>query len=369
MASISPCEPTALLRKASAHKARQGSQPPQTMKNTEPLTVGQFFAAYADKLSLQLEGPKIGFDRIIREPTVNRPGLALVGFFEYFAFKRIQVLGAAELSYLQYLPVAERRQRLEELFKKQFPCLVIARNAKPPKDLAEIAMAAGIPVFRTPMITMKFINAATLVLDIEFSPTASEYGCMVDIMGIGVLIRGPSGIGKSECVLGLIERGYSLVSDDITKFRLLEGRELIGTSHPLSRFHMEVRGIGIIDVAATFGVGAVRSEKRLDLVVTLAEWEQCSEVDRVGLDTKFYEILGIKIPEVTIPVRMGRDLARLVEVAALDRKLKAMGHSAALCFNNRLIDFIHKKGSGSSGSAEGALTSGKSASPKNPNKA
>jgi HPr kinase/phosphorylase len=160
---------------------------------------------------------------------------------------------------------------------------------------------------------------------------------MVDIMGIGVLIRGSSGIGKSECVLGLIERGYSLVSDDITRFRNLEGRELVGNSKELTRFHMEVRGIGIINVAAVFGAGSVRPEKQLDLVVTLKDWHEVPDIDRLGLDRDTYEILGISIPHVTIPVRTGRDLARLVEVAALDQKLKSMGHDTAREFNERLL--------------------------------
>jgi HPr kinase/phosphorylase len=184
---------------------------------------------------------------------------------------------------------------------------------------------------------MKFINSATIALEDEFAPVASEHGSMVDIMGIGVLIRGKSGIGKSECVLGLIERGYSLVSDDITRFRNLEGRELIGNSKELTRFHMEVRGIGIINVAAIFGAGSVRPEKQLDLVVTLKDWHDVEEIDRLGLDRDTYDILGIPIPHVTIPVRTGRDLARLVEVAALDQKLKAMGHDTAREFNERLL--------------------------------
>jgi len=189
---------------------------------------------------------------------------------------------------------------------------------------------------------MKFINAATIALEFEFAPTTSEYGSMVDIHGIGVLIRGASGIGKSECVLGLIERGYSLVSDDITRVRQIEGRELIGLASELTRFHMEVRGIGVINVAAVFGVGSVRPEKRLDMVVTLRDWNDVEEIDRLGLDPDTYEVLGIQIPHVTVPVKTGRDLARLVEVAALDQKLKSMGHNSAVEFNQRLIQIMRR---------------------------
>lgn len=313
-----------------------------TNKFNEPLTVGQFYASYAKRLGLHLASSTRGFSRIIREPTINRPGLALAGFFHYFPSKRIQVFGASEMSYLRSLPEETARQRVKALFERNFPCAVIARNSRIPPWFLEIAEANCTPLFRTAMITMKFTNAATLILEAEFAPQTSEHGSMVDIMGIGTLIRGPSGIGKSECVLGLIERGYSLVSDDITRFRLVDGREIVGMSADLSRYHMEVRGIGIINVAAIFGIGAVRAEKRLDLVATLEEWDKCENLDRTGLASLTYEILGIQLPHVIIPVRTGRDIARLVEVAALDQKLKSMGVHAALEFNQRLLQLIHK---------------------------
>lgn len=305
--------------------------------NAKTLTVGRFFADHGPALGLELMGDSCGMDRPIEEPTINRPGLALAGFFRYFASKRVQVAGHAELSYLRSLSTQERAVRLEALFAQKIPCLVVARGLPLPSGILDIASRSGTPVFRTPLITMKFINSATIALEDEFAPVASEHGSMVDIMGIGVLIRGSSGIGKSECVLGLIERGYSLVSDDITRFRNLEGRNLVGNSKELTRFHMEVRGIGIINVAAVFGAGSVRPEKQLDLVVTLKDWHEVEEIDRLGLDRGSYEILGISVPHVTIPVRPGRDLARLVEVAALDQKLKSMGHDTAREFNERLL--------------------------------
>ncbi len=304
----------------------------------EPLSVGRFFAAHADELGLELIAGKSGLDRLIREPTVNRPGLALSGFYSYFAPKRVQVFGSAELSYLKSLTATDRQERLRRFFACSIPCLVVARRAKLPAHLAEIAERAGVPVFRTPMITMKFINAATIALDFEFAPRRSEHGSMVDILGIGTLIRGASGIGKSECVVSLLERGYSLVSDDITRFRAVEGRELVGSSAELTRFHMEVRGIGIINVAAIFGVRSIRTEKTLDLVVTLKDWREMEDVDRHGLQRQYYKILGISVPHVIIPVRMGRDLGRLVEVAALDQKLKSHGVDSAHEFNERLIE-------------------------------
>jgi HPr kinase/phosphorylase len=308
---------------------------PRTKKDS--LTVGRFFADHGQALGMELMGDSEGMDRCIAEPTINRPGLAIAGFFRYFAAKRIQVMGHAELSYLKGLPASERTERIGALFDQKIPCVVVARSLPMPPGFLDLAAKAGTPVFRTPLVTMKFINAATIALEDDFAPIASEHGSMVDIMGIGVLVRGASGIGKSECVLGLIERGYSLVSDDITRFRVMEGRELIGTSKELTRFHMEVRGIGIINVAAVFGAGSVRPEKQLDLIVTLKDWHEMPDIDRLGLDRESYAILGIPMPHITIPVRPGRDLARLVEVAALDQKLKAMGHDTAREFNERLL--------------------------------
>ncbi len=307
------------------------------------ITVGEFFTRHSESLQMKLIGPDVGFDRRIREPTVNRPGLALAGFFTYFAMKRIQVLGSAEQSYLRSLDPAQARDRCRAICAQSVPCLIISRSAKVPACLLEEAEAAGVAVFRTPMVTMKFINAATLALEFDFAPTKSEYGSMMDIMGVGTLIRGSSGIGKSECVLGLIERGHSLVSDDMTRFRALEGKELVGTSPDLTRHHMEIRGLGVINVMSIFGIGSVRMEKRLDLIVTLKDWQELEEVDRIGLDQEYYEILDILIPHVTIPVRTGRDLARLVEVAALDQKLKSMGQNSAQEFNQRLLNFMQKK--------------------------
>jgi HPr kinase/phosphorylase len=226
----------------------------------------------------------------------------------------------------------------------KIPCLVMSRGFHLAPELVVVTAAAKIAVFRTPMITMKFINAATIALEMDFSPTVTEFGSMVDILGVGVLIRGASGIGKSECVLGLIERGYSLVADDVTRITMLEGRELTATAPELTRNHMEVRGIGIIDVAKVFGIGSIRVEKRLDLVATLKDWQEVEEVDRIGLDREFYEILGFKVPHVTIPVRPGRDMARLVEVAAMDEKLKGLGQNAAVDFNAKLLGLMEQKG-------------------------
>jgi HPr kinase/phosphorylase len=218
----------------------------------------------------------------------------------------------------------------------------MSRGAHLAPELLKVAEGEEVAVFRTPIITMKFINAATIALEMDFSPTVTEFGSMVDILGVGVLIRGKSGIGKSECVLGLIERGYSIVADDVTRIKSVEGRELMATAPELTRNHMEVRGIGIINVAAVFGIGAIRVEKRLDLVVTLKEWQELEEVDRIGLDREFYEILRIQIPHITIPVGPGRDIARMIEVAAMDQKLKGLGQNSAAEFNTKLLTLMEK---------------------------
>jgi len=307
------------------------------------VTVGDFFANHAAFLQLKLIGPALGFTRRIIEPTINRPGLALSGFFEYFAEKRIQVLGSAEMSYLRSLPREVMTERFRLMCEHAIPCVVFSRGTPVPKILQDEAHRHGISVFRTPLVTMKFINSATIALELDFAPTTSEHGSMVDVIGMGVMVRGSSGVGKSECVLGLIERGYSLVADDVTRFRALEGKELVGTAPDLTRYHMEVRGLGIINVASIFGVSSIRHEKRLDLVVTLKDWQEMDEVDRTGLEHEHYEILGVRVPHVTIPVRPGRDLARLIEVAALDQKLKSMGHNSAIEFNQRLMTMMQRK--------------------------
>jgi len=316
-----------------------GSEP----TNVPSVTVDDFFNDHGKILQLKLEGNQVGFWRRIREPTINRPGLALAGFYEYFAEKRVQVLGAAEQSYLKSLTARQRQARFRALCDQKIPCIVASRGFHLSPELLSIAEKAEIAVFRTPMITMRFINSATIALELAFSPTVTEFGSMVDILGVGVLIRGASGVGKSEAVLGLIERGYSLVADDVTRIKSIEGRELMATAPYLTRYHMEVRGIGIINVVSIFGIGAIRTEKRLDLVVTLKDWNELEEVDRIGLDRELYEILKIQVPHITIPVRPGRDIARLIEVGAMDEKLKGLGLNSALEFNDKLLGMMQRQ--------------------------
>ncbi len=312
------------------------------MKHTE-LTVRQFYDQQKEALQMTLVGGEAGLERIIREPTVNRPGLAMAGFNRYFAHKRIQVIGNAEYSFLRQLPNVARKTCYHELFRRRIPCVVYSRNLVPDKMAMAEATEFGLPVFRTPQITMKFINRATLAMEAIFAPRGTEIGSMVDILGVGAIVRGESGIGKSESVLALIERGHSLVSDDITRVTLLDGKEIIGTSPELTRNLMEVRGIGIINVASLFGVKAIRHDKRVDVVVTLKAWNDVADIDRLGLDIETVDILGVPVPHMTIPVRPGRDLARLIEVAALQIKLRLSGQNPAADLDERLQALMQRK--------------------------
>jgi HPr kinase/phosphorylase len=288
-----------------------------------------------------------GAGRHVREITVNRPGLALAGHFPYFPNKRVQVIGNAESTYLKSLSHSERIERMRALFKRHIPCLIYSRNLRPDMEILKLADQARTPVLRSSMITKQLINRLTLSLDRQVAPRALVQAGMVDIQGCGVMIRGRSGIGKSECMLALIKRGHSLVSDDVTHVTLLQNGghpELLCTSVELTRFHMEVRGLGIINIPAVFGISSIRVEKRVDLVVHLKDWAASGEIDRVGLVSERYNILGVEVPEVSVPVAPGREVSQLVELAALNQKLRSMGFHAALEFDKRVKEVL-KKGS------------------------
>ncbi|PTY05851.1 HPr(Ser) kinase/phosphatase [Opitutaceae bacterium EW11] len=312
-------------------------------KAIQGITIAHFYETYRDKLKMELVTGEAGLHRLIREGSINRPSLALTGFFKYFANKRIQVLGAAEMTYLKTLPQPRQIEIINEMADRQIPCLVLTRNFNPTHPMLVVAEERNLPLFRTPLITMNYVNLATLCIDNEFAPATTEHATTLDIKGIGVLLRGTSGVGKSECALALIERGHSLVSDDLTVIKLLDERELMATSRPLNRGYMECRGIGIINIAEMFGIKSIRVEKRIDMVVSLVEWTPDVVEERTGLEENYYEILGKKIPHIVLYVRPGRDMARLVEVAALTQALKKMGHDPAKDFNDRLIAFMTRQ--------------------------
>jgi HPr kinase/phosphorylase len=321
---------------------------PTPSKSRQPsgITVEHFFNTYREKLKLELVAGARGLHRVIREGSVNRPALALTGFFKYFAHRRVQVLGAAEVTFLKTMPEERQREIYIEIARRGIPCLIYSRNYVPSRALIDIAEKSRLAVLRTPMITKHLITVATLALDNEFAPVTTEHGTMMDIKGIGVLIRGESGVGKSECALALIERGHSLVADDLTRIRLVDERELIASSLELNRGHMECRGLGIINVAEMFGVRSVRREKRIDMVISLKELTADTDEDRTGLEQSTFEILGMQLPHIELFVRPGRDMARLVEVAALVQALKFMGHDPAKEFNDRLIAYMAEQAAG-----------------------
>ena len=307
------------------------------------ITVAHFYETHREKLQLETVTGDAGMHRLIHEGSINRPALALTGFFKYFANKRIQVLGHAEMTYLKTLSQRQQIEIFQEMVKRGIPCLVLTRNYIPTHPMLAVATEMRLPLFRTPMITMNFVNLATISIDNEFAPSGTEHATTLDIKGVGVMLRGDSGIGKSECALALIERGHSLVADDLTVIKLLDERELMASSRPLNRGYMECRGIGIINVGDMFGIKCVRLEKSIDLVVSLREWTPEAIEERTGLEENYYEILGMRIPHIELYVRPGRDIARLVEVAALTQALKTMGHDPAKTFNDRLIQFMSEQ--------------------------
>jgi HPr kinase/phosphorylase len=305
------------------------------------ITVAHFLETYREKLKMDLVVGEAGLHRLIHEGTINRPALALTGFFRYFANKRIQVFGAAEMTYMKTLDQRRQVEILQQMVKRNIPCIVLTRNYQPTHPMQVVAGEMKLPLIRTTMITKHWINLATLAVDNEFAPQGTEHATTLDIKGVGVMLRGDSGIGKSECALALIERGHSLVADDLTVIRLLDERELMASSRPLNRGYMECRGIGIINVAEMFGVKCVRREKRIDMVISLKEWSPEVVEERTGLEENYYDILGMRLPHIELYVRPGRDIARLVEVAALTHALKQMGHDPARDFNDRLIAFMN----------------------------
>lgn len=306
------------------------------VKSVASISVSTFVERHQEKLQLALVGEKVGFDRPINEPAPNRPGLALAGFFTYFAKRRIQVFGNSEISYLKKLDDKTRGNRFRALCEQGIPCVVVARGHGFPEDLIQVAHDYGIAVFSSPMVTMSFLNTATHCLEKDFAPSTTMHGVMVDYRGIGILITGKSGAGKSETAIGLLDKGAALVADDMVHIqRRTDG--LQAESPELSRGYIEMRGIGIINVANLYGLSAIRPQKRLDLVVTLKGQSDLNEVDRLGIKRKTTDVLGIDVPNVEIPVAAGRDTARLVSVAALDLQLRKLGYDMADEFNQRLL--------------------------------
>jgi HPr kinase/phosphorylase len=302
------------------------------------ISVAQFLEAGRQRLSLVLEAGQSGLGRRIGEAALNRPGLALTGFFRYFAHRRIQILGYAEHTYLTSLGEAERESRLRRLFERRVPCLVFTRHLKVMPEIRALGDRFRTPILRTPLITKHFINAATILMEELRAPRTLAQGTMVEILGVGVLLEGAPGVGKSETALALVKMGHSLVADDVTSLRLDSSGAVLGSAVGVTRYHMEIRGLGIVHVPSLFGVASVRGEKQLDLIIQLRRADP-ERAPGEGADAEAMrprEVLGVSVPVIVIPVAPGRDLANLVETAALNEKLKRLGHDAAKELDDKL---------------------------------
>ena len=299
-------------------------------------TLRQFVEAGQDRLKFDIV-VDAGLDHLVTEPMMYRPGLALTGFFGNFAYKRIQVVGKAESAYLSSIGKAERIERIRALFEHGAYCVVFAAGLKVSDEIKDLARQAGVTILASPLLTRNLIHSSTFVLETLSAPTARMYATTVEVAGLGVLMRGAPGLGKSETALGLIKRGNALVADDLTCIRRDVANNVLFASAGTTRNYMEIRGIGIIHVPSVFGVTAVREEKRLDLVITFMRMEDVKgELDRVGEDRLATEILGVSVPEIVIPVSAGRDLVNLVEIAAQQHKLRSAGYDPAKALDEQL---------------------------------
>lgn len=265
----------------------------------------------------------------IRTPDLNRPGMQFCGFYEFFAFERPQVIGKVEMAYLEEQPEEMMKKILERYFSYPVPCLIICRNLTPPFDLLTIAGAHDVPVYSSTLVTSKFVALAIHYLNRSLAPHMTRHGVLLDVYGIGVFLSGKSGVGKSEAALELVKRGHQLVADDVVDICRISDDRLIGTCPEKVRHLMEIRGIGVIDVKAMYGIGAVAFSKSIDLIIELESWDENKAYDRIGLQDDKIEIMGVHVPHQTMPIKPGRNLAIIVEVAARNFSLKRSGYNAA----------------------------------------
>ena len=284
------------------------------------------------KLECLVSSSKDAWD--FRTPDLNRPGMQFCGFYEYFAFERPQVIGKVEMSYLERQSPEKRHAILEKYFSYNIPCVIVCRNMTPPKELLEIAEKNDIYVFRSASVTSKLVVSAIHYLNRCLAPHITRHGVLLDVYGVGVLLTGKSGVGKSEAAIELIKRGHQLVADDVVDICRISDDRLIGSCPDRIRHLMEIRGIGVIDIQAMFGIGAVSFSKTIDLIMELCSAENNEPVDRIGLEDHTLEILGIPVPCQTVPLKPGRNLAIIVEVAARNLSLKRAGYHAVQGLNN-----------------------------------
>lgn len=268
----------------------------------------------------------------------NRPGLQFSGYFNHFANDRMQIIGRAEMTYLDTLEADVRRERLENYFSYEMPCIVICRDIPCPEDMVELARAHDIPVYGSSHYTTRFQAAAIIYLNRLLAPRDTIHGVLIDVHGVGVLLTGDSGVGKSESALELIKRGHQLVADDVVEVSRVSDSRLTGEAPEMVRYFMEIRGIGLIDIRAMYGIGAVIQSKTIDMVIHLEHWVREREYDRLGMVEEMTEILGVKIPHILLPVKPGRNLAIVIEVAARNHQLRRLGYNAARTLENRMTE-------------------------------
>ena len=293
-------------------------------------------------LAIELLAGAAGLDRRITNPHSQKTGLALAGFHDFLRPGRVLIFGESEIRYLESLDSASRLRALRLALALDFPCVLITRGFTPPPEVALVAEETGLPVLQTSVDTPAAIAKLTSILEDSLAERTVMHAVLMDILGLGVLIIGESGIGKSECALDLIVRGHRLVADDAVEIRRRAETVLIGTCPELTRHHMELRGVGMINVKDLFGIASTRSSKRVELVVSLERWDPGREYDRLGLDDEFYEVLGLPVPLIRMPVAPGRNIAILVEVAARNQLLRARGHHAARLLAQRLEDSLRR---------------------------
>ncbi len=305
----------------------------------DSLTVGRFLHAAFEPLGLEVLAGKAGLGRTILEPVLHRPGLALTGFYEFFAWRQMQLFGRSELAYLRTLAVACRRARWEELLRRDVPCVILCAADKEPLDgdLLALADRMGVPVLATRQKSFAVFRVGSLLLHELTSPRATVHGTLVDVRGVGVLLEGPPGIGKSETALGLVRHGCALVADDVTRLWVDAHGALWGAAPEHLRGFMEIRGLGLLHVPTLFGISAVRPENRLELIVSLRRCGPEDDIDRVGSDVKTCEVLGKHVQRLVIPVAAGRDFVNVVETAAATYKMRSSGMDAAAVLDEQLV--------------------------------
>jgi len=300
------------------------------------LTVGRLVERLKDVLALQpFDGT--GMERDITSPNVSSPGLVLAGYVERFPAHRLQVFGETEISYLASRTDAQRREILNTFFSFPIPAVFITKGQHPPTEMSELAASAGVPIIESRLKTNDFYTRIKSWLEEEFAPTTTLHGSLCDIFGVGLLFVGRSGIGKSECVLDLVERGHRLVADDVVLVTRRGAEVLIGRGHELQRHYMEIRGVGLVDVPSIFGIRAVRQQKRIEVVVELVDWDPELVVDRTGLDREGSNILDVTLPKITVPLNPGKNITVIAEVIAMNHLLKYSGIDPAERFNERLM--------------------------------